>query len=499
MKLPQSVYNWTSIIGGVLALISFGLIIFTFTISTFFDLGSSYIGLFIYIIFPMIMVFGLLLIPAGIFFTKRKEKQKLEKPGFHWPKIDLNNVKYRNAFLIFVSTTFVLIFISAIGTYEAFHYTESVEFCGTLCHKVMEPEYVAYQNSPHARVACVECHVGSGADWYVKSKLSGMYQVVSVTFGLFPRPIPTPVRNLRPARETCEKCHWPEKFYAQKSRNEKHYLADETSSPWDINLNMKIGSTHSALGLAEGIHWHINPDVKIEYVANENPDEAINWVKSTNSSTGEVEIFENQYNLLDPSTIDSLPKRVMDCMDCHNRPSHRYASPSSFIDNAITSGAIPRDIPWIKMACIEATRIETSSNDSAQMLIRTNLTDYYTSNFPEVITDNPEGLQQAIAGLQKAYSQNVFPYMKVTSDRYPDHIGHKETLGCFRCHDDNHISSTGKTISRDCNLCHVIKAQGTIGAMQSVSVFDTLEFVHPVDIDNAWKEAACSDCHSALY
>jgi hypothetical protein len=207
MKLPQSVYNWTSIIGSLLALINLGLIIFTFTISTFFNLGSSYVGLFTYIIFPMIMVFGLLLIPVGIYFERKKLKRIESKQEFQWPRIDLNNVKYRNAFLIFITTTFVLIFISAIGTYEAFHYSESVEFCGTLCHKVMEPEYVAYQNSPHARVACVECHVGPGVDWYVRSKLSGLYQVYSVTFGLYPRPISTPVKSLRPARETCEKCH----------------------------------------------------------------------------------------------------------------------------------------------------------------------------------------------------------------------------------------------------------------------------------------------------
>jgi uncharacterized membrane protein len=499
MKLPQSVYNWTSILGSVLALISLGLIIFTFTISTFFDLGSSYIGLFIYIIFPMIMVVGLILIPIGIFFARKKINKPDEKQEFHWPKIDLNDVKYRNAFVIFISTTFVFIFISAIGTYEAFHYSESVQFCGTLCHKVMEPEYVAYQNSPHARVACVECHVGPGADWYIRSKLSGMYQVYSVTFGLFPRPIPTPVKSLRPARETCEKCHWPEKFYAQKSRFEKHYLADEKSTVWNINLNMKIGSSHSALGLIEGIHWHINPDIKIEYLPSNQQDEIINWVKTTNAKTGEVQIFEDQSNVLSATATDSISKRVMDCMDCHNRPSHRYASPPSFIDNAITAGLIPQDIPWIKLACIEATRIVTSSNDSAQMLISKNLMDYYSSNYPEVITGNPEGLKKAITGLQKAYSQNVFPYMKVVSSAYPDHIGHKETLGCFRCHDDKHLTKEGKSISKDCNLCHVIKAQGTPGSMQSVSIFDTLEFVHPVDIDNAWKETACSECHSALY
>jgi hypothetical protein len=499
LKLPQSVYNWTSILGAVLVLISLGLIIFTFVISAFLNLGSSYIGLFIYIIFPMILVVGLLLIPIGILITRKKLRLGGKVPGYQWPKIDLNDVKYRNAFAIFIATTFVFIFLSAIGTYEAFHYSESVEFCGTLCHKVMEPEYVAYQNSPHARVACVECHVGPGADWYIRSKLSGLYQVYSVTFGLYPRPIETPVKNLRPARETCEKCHWPQKFYAQKSRTEKHYLTDEQNTSWDINLNMKIGSSYSALGLVEGIHWHINPDIKIEYIAADGLDNSINWVKATNKKTGKEEIFENQMSPLQAGALDSLPKHVMDCMDCHNRPSHRYLSPQRFIDNAMTSGLIPANIPWIKMASIEATKFETSSGDSAKILISQKMNEYYATNHPEILASNTDGIKKAIEGLQTVYSQNVFPYMKVTSSVYPDHIGHKETLGCFRCHDDNHLSAEGKVISKDCNLCHVIKAQGVPGKMQSVAVFDTLEFVHPVDIDNAWKESVCSDCHSALY
>lgn len=249
--------------GSILALISLGLIIFTFTLALFFDLGSSYIGLFIYIIFPMVLVVGLILIPIGIFFERKRIKRKGIKDVSTWPRIDLNDSRYRNAFLIFVLTTFVFIFLSAIGTYEAYHYSESVEFCGTLCHKVMEPEYVAYQNSPHARVACVECHVGPGVDWFVRSKLSGLYQVYAVTTGIYPRPIPTPVKSLRPARETCEKCHWPEKFYAHKNRLEKHYLEGKENKEWDISLNMKIGSDHSALGLIEGIHWHINPDSQV--------------------------------------------------------------------------------------------------------------------------------------------------------------------------------------------------------------------------------------------
>ncbi len=499
MKLPQSVYNWTSILGSLLAAISLALIIFTFIISAYFNLGSSYIGLFLYIIFPMVLILGLILIPIGIFIKRKKTKKTGVTEELDWPRIDLNDSKYRNAFLIFIVTTFFFILLSAIGTYEAYHYSESVEFCGTLCHKVMEPEYVAYQNSPHARVACVECHVGPGADWFVKSKLSGLYQVYAVTTGIYPRPIPTPVKSLRPARETCEKCHWPEKFYAYKNRLEKHYLADEKNTEWDIDLIMKIGSAHSAMGLVEGIHWHINPEVEIEYISNDPKHEEISWVRSTNRKTGEINIFESQENPLPKEEVDIREHRLMDCIDCHTRPSHRYSSPPTFIDNAITGGFIPLELPEIKRACIDATKAIFNTRDTAFMEIEKNMMDFYKTKYPQVIEERSVLLEKAISGLKKVYSQNIFPEMKVMYDVYPDHIGHKETNGCFRCHDNNHISENGKIITKDCNLCHEIKAQGIPGSMQTTSILDAIEFVHPVDIGDAWKEYMCSECHTYLY
>jgi len=264
MKLPQSSYNWTSLIGAVIAIISLFMMGFLLAISLFINVGSSYLGLVIYIILPGFLLLGLILIPVGMVRRMKKLKREKVVEQSRWPQVNLNIKQHRNAFVIFVISTTVFLFLSAVGTYEAFHYTESVEFCGTLCHEVMDPEYVTYQGSSHARVACVDCHVGSGADWYVRSKLSGLYQVYSVLFKKYPQPIETPISNLRPARETCEECHWPEKFYASLLRTEKHYLADERNTEWDIALRMKIGAEYSALGLQEGIHWHINPDVKIE-------------------------------------------------------------------------------------------------------------------------------------------------------------------------------------------------------------------------------------------
>ena len=222
-------------------------------------------------------------------------------------------------------------------------------------------------------------------------------------------------------------------------------------------------------------------------------------MKTTNLKSGESDIFESQENPLSIEEKDSIVPRVMDCMDCHNRPSHRYSSPPSFIDNAITGGIIPNELPGIKSACINATKPVYNTKDTAVMLIRQSMLDYYKLENPEVLKEKPELLEQAIISLQKVYTQNIFPFMKVRWEAYPDHIGHKETNGCFRCHDDKHISEKGKVITKNCNLCHEIKAQGIPGAMQTGSIFDTLDFVHPVDIGDAWKENLCSECHMNLY
>ncbi len=212
MKLPPTSKNWLTIIGSIIAGINLALIFLLFIISTIFNKGDTNLGLFIYIILPGFFILGLLLIPVGMIRERRRISKLSVREESRFPKMDLNDPRHRNAFIIFTITTIIVLFLSTLGSFQAFHITESVEFCGKLCHKVMEPEYTAYQNSPHANVACVECHVGSGASWYIKSKLSGLHQVYAVMTKTYPTPIETPLHDLRPARETCEKCHWPQKF-----------------------------------------------------------------------------------------------------------------------------------------------------------------------------------------------------------------------------------------------------------------------------------------------
>jgi len=500
MKLPKSYYNIVSFIGTIIAGMSLFMIILFSIVGYFYTDTSSYLGLFIFIIIPGFMIIGLIIIPIGMMIeVKRRKKRELEYIKKGWPIIDLNVSRYRNAILIFSIGTIVLFILSSIGSYEAFHYTESTEFCGTLCHEVMEPEYVAYQNSPHAKVACVACHVGTGADWYMRSKLSGLRQVYAVLTDDYDKPIGTPIHDLRPARETCEECHWPEKFYSRQLRQSKHFLTDSLNTQWNISLQMKTGPEHSALGLTEGIHWHINPNVKIDYIPKRDNRKDIPWVKYTNLETGEVTIYEDEENALSEKKMAVAVERNMDCMDCHNRPSHHYYTPQEFIDHGLISGAIPQDLPFIKKVAMDLFIDPYDTKDTAIYTIRNYTKEFYSENYPEIYATRETDINQAVDGMINEFSQNIFPEMMVSWDEYDSHIGHKTYNGCFRCHDDNHKSEDGKVISKDCNICHTIVLQGKPGEEQFSSVADALDFIHPKELEDGWEEDLCTECHRYLY
>ena len=386
-------------------------------------------------------------------------------------------------------------FLSALGSYEAYHYTESVKFCGTLCHDLMIPEYTAYQESPHARVTCAECHVGEGANWYVKSKLSGLYQVYAALANVYPRPIPTPVKNLRPARETCEECHWPQKVYGKQQRKEIYYLPDEENTRWEIDMLMNTGGGNPALGQSSGIHWHINQNIKIEYFTNDEKRSSINRVVMTDWASGEKKVYDNEMEPFDESGETVYENRTMDCIDCHNRPSHVYRDPNRFVNVAIASGNISSEIPMIKQAAIEACMEDYESTPDAFTGIEKHVLAFYEDNYPDIVNEKKELLQKSIAGIQDAYSKNIFPEMNVKWEFYPDHIGHMTSIGCFRCHDGMHSTQDGQIISHGCNDCHLISSQGQAGQIVSASADQSLEFKHPIDIGEEWKSTGCYECH----
>jgi hypothetical protein len=498
-KLPLAYYNWISVIGAYVASVSLLLIILFLGISVFFEFASNpYLGIIQFLVLPALLMFGLVLIPFGAWRQRRRIRKGIGEERRQWPRIDFNMKSHRNAAMIFAFGSVLVVFVSAVVSYQTFHYTESVEFCGTTCHIVMKPEYTAYQNSPHARVACAACHIGAGANWYVKSKLSGAYQVYATIVNNYPRPIPTPVANLRPAQETCEQCHWPEKFFGAQQKRFNHYEYDETNTAWPIDLLIRTGGGDPNTGQAHGIHWHMNIQNKMEYIARDEKRQDIPWVRMTDRTSGRVIVYQNKDNPLSADSITPANIRTMDCMDCHNRPSHIYHSPDYTLDEALLTGRVDASLPSIKEKAVAAMAKEYATDDEARHAIATEIADYYQSSYPEIYASRKAQIDASILAIQDVFSQNIFPEMKVRWDKYRSNLGHFESPGCFRCHNTAMVGEKDQPITTDCRACHNILSQGSGERTQFATNGDGLDFVHPVDIDDAWKETGCFECHSGV-
>ena len=441
-----------SIVGTAIAVVGVLLFVTLFAIQSLGFRGGPYLGIVTYLLIPAIVVTGLVLVPIGYWRQRKREQLALATGGPvpTLPIIDLNSPRTRRALTAFGVLALIGSIVLAVGTYKGVEYMESVEFCGTTCHTVMQPEYTAYQRSPHSRVACADCHIGPGADWFVKSKLSGSWQLIAVTLNLYPTPIPTPVHNLRPARETCEQCHWPTKFVGDKLRVRVHYAEDEQNTELHNVLLVKVGGEHGRA--SKGIHWHVDPGVSIRYLSDESR-ETIYDVEMTGKD-GTKKLFKAK---------DAAPAgsawRTMDCVDCHNRPTHIYRQPAIEVDSALDQGTIDKTLPFIKREGLRAIQVAYPSHEAARAGIAKDIADFYAKNYPDVASQKSAAVQHAGKALGDIYAWNVFPAMKVTWGSYPNHLGHKDSPGCFRCHDKKHKTDDGEKIKKDCDTCHTILAE----------------------------------------
>ena len=490
-KYPDLFYNPISMTGAIIASVTFGAIVILMVIDAVWNTLPPYFGIVTYILFPSILVLGLIVIPVGALLERKHFKKASEEGVPPMPKIDFNDPRQRRVFFIFSTGTLLLMVFTAIGSYRAFDFTESVTFCGQVCHKVMNPEYTTYLHSPHARVACVQCHVGPGASWYVKSKLSGAYQVYSVLFDKYPRPIPTPIRNLRPARETCEQCHWPQSFVGERRVTKAFYLEDSSNTRWNLDMLIRIGKSTSGETQQPAVHWHVTHTV--EFLPTDSSSQTIPWVRVVNAN-GKTETFTTSDNPFTPDSIKHLQVKTMDCMDCHNRPTHVIKSPGDAVNDALASGSINPSLPWIKQTAVNALVPHYTNTKDALDSIALYVESFYSSKYPTVVATQDSDIKSAVASIQEIYRENFFPYMRVDWRAYPTDIGHQEYPGCFRCHDGNHKSADGQVIPHSCETCHVILAQGE-KPEANVSL-DGVAFVHPpAGIGDAWKDGSCTDCH----
>ncbi len=489
-QLRLMLRNPISLAGVALALVSLANFFFLFLIDLVSERPSPYVDILAYMVAPAFLILGLVLIAAGLIWERRKKTEVSDVPLY--PRIDLNDPNQRSAVAFFASFLVVFVMLSAVGSYKAYEFTDSVQFCGQLCHSVMSPEFTAYQLSPHARVACVECHVGAGAGWYVKSKLSGVRQVFATTFNTFPRPIPTPVHDLRPAPETCEECHWPRRFYGAQLKVFTHYGTDEKNTPQQIRMLLRTGGGDPGTGSPSGIHWHMNIANEITYISTDDKRQVIPYIHSKDMQ-GRITEYISKDAPLTKEQIEKLPRRRMDCVDCHNRPTHIYVPPDRAVDESLLAGRLEVSLPYIKQQAVTVLANQYGTTEAAMEGIATDLHKFYLTKYPDIDKNRQNDIRNAISEVQRIYRSTTFPEMKLDWKTHPNNIGHFYFTGCFRCHDGQHVSSDGRTIRKDCDICHSILGQQE-GATRLIAS-EGAPFKHPVDIGDL-TQVSCSDCHT---
>ncbi|MDY6820848.1 MAG: NapC/NirT family cytochrome c [Deferribacterota bacterium] len=444
--------NWLTLIGALLSTFCAFAIIFFVIVGLLVNEITPYIGIMGFLILPILFISGAIIVVIGIYIDYRKRKQTGEK-GRVYPSIDLNESHSRHKFFLSIVILFATFFVLAIAIYHSIHFMDTVTFCGRVCHTVMEPEYKSYVRSPHARVKCVECHIGPGADWFVKSKISGTRQVFNTIFHSYDRPVPSPVENLRPSRGTCEQCHWPEHFTGSRLKVLHKYAMDKENTPRKTVLYMHIGGGI----LEEGIHsWHIDKSKKTTYIPLDEKRQEIDWVKV--EEDGKTTIYKTKEFDEKNIDIEKAEKRVMDCIDCHNRPTHIFYFPDEAMDRALQFEKIDRSIPYIKKVGTNTLLSVDEDTKNARNIIRDKINATYKEKYPSIYKNKKEAIEEAINEIINIYENNVFPEMNVGWGTYPNNIGHTRFPGCYRCHDNRHVSENGKVISSNCDTCHNILA-----------------------------------------
>src|SRR4051794_9045901 len=440
--------NWISLAGVVIVTTAGIFWLFLLPITLRGGTENPYLGILAFLTIPAPFFTGLAMIPLGIWLKRRREGRRSVYPP-EFPPLNWQNHDFRRLIYFVGASTFLNIAIASQLTYGAVSYMESVTFCGQTCHTVMQPEYTAYQSSPHSHVECVKCHIGPGASWFVKSKLSGVGQVFAVTFKTYPKPIPTPVHNLRPARETCETCHWPQKYGQDRVQVINKFAEDETNTNTKTVLLMKIGGGNHGIGI-HGTHLgRTSSDVVIRYYHSDDARQTIPYVEST--VNGKKTVY---------ATPDAKPDltgpnfREMDCMDCHNRPSHAYDLPDRALDRSMANGLISPALPFAKKKGLEILKASYKSREEAAQKIPAAFTSYYQQSQSAVYTQHVADVNAAGQEVLAIWNRNVFPDMNVTWGQYPINIGHTDFPGCFRCHDGAHAAKDGAAITQDCNACH---------------------------------------------
>jgi hypothetical protein len=495
--LPPPIYNWMSLIGCGLAVVSLTALAFFALVGLVIHRDTGYGGLAFLPPF-LTALLGLVLTLAGWLRERWRHKRGRHSSFLQRWVVDpfgmLRGVGLRVAFAVTVAVTFGLLGAGAASV-SLVEFTESNTFCGQVCHAVMEPEATVYTHSAHARIDCVNCHVGSGGESYIRAKVNGLRQVWAVATDQVRRPIPTPIEHRRSSDEMCASCHSADRMIGHKTFDRSYFLNGQESEPLRLRMLVHVGGPQGATK-GEGIHFHMLFERKVEYIARDHERQDIAWLRVTQPD-GSVEEYENEDEPLTDEERESLPVRTMECVDCHSRPAHVFTSPIDSVNAALADGRIPSGIPYIKEGAVRALDADYQTVEEAMQAIEANLLEFYQEEHPDELDgDAAQTLGTSVAVLRDIYRSTIFPEMKADWKAHPNNIGHRDSLGCFRCHNDSMVSSSGDPVFTDCNRCHSIMAQGEDTVAVATEFDEGLAFVHPEDWDTVEEFTLCSDCHT---
>ena len=438
VRLPGTPRHPVSLAGVAVVTATAALFLVLIVLESLGVLTNPYLGLLVFVAVPMLFIAGLLLIPVGAWMAARRRRRDLVSSD--WPVVDLREPRHRATALAVLVLTAINLAIVSMAAYGGVHYMESAAFCGQVCHTTMEPQAVAHRAFPHAAVACTQCHVGPGAGAFVRGKLAGTRQLLEVMTNRVPVPIRPPADLLQPVTVSCEQCHARDVRRDDRLRVVREYASDEASSESITSIRLHVGDSRT------GIHRHVA--LEIDYVALDETKTAIPLVR-VRDDRGRVREYVGEGDARAPGSVT----RRMTCLDCHNRPAHTFFSTAErAIDDALARGALPRELPFIRRESVAALKSTNGRREAALDDIARRLRMFYRSR----VGNSPELVARAVAGTQQVWMSNVFPAMNVTWGTYPNHLGHVDSAGCFRCHDDSHKAADGRVISQSCVLCHTL-------------------------------------------
>jgi NapC/NirT cytochrome c family, N-terminal region len=495
---PHPIYNWLSFVGIVITASSLTAVVFFALIGALKSGASGYGGLTLLPPLAGVLI-GLCLVLAGWLRERWRQKHGRHSSFLEKRLLDpLGFVRGAGPVLVgagLVGATLVLLTAGA-GSLAVVEYSESNEFCGQTCHAVMSPEATVYESSPHARIACVDCHIGEGGESFLRAKIGGMRQLWAVATGDISRPIHTPIRNRLPSSQMCESCHERDRFIGYKAITRRYHLSGEEGKPESLLMMVKVGGGNANGPIrGAGIHYHMLTGHRVEYIARDAKRQEIAWVKVTDPD-GSAREYANPDKPVTAEERASLEVRAMECVDCHSRPAHRFASPVQSVEAALASQALSAKLPRIKEAAVRALDGSYETTPAAMAGIAESLLGFYEEESPEVLETGRDEIEKSSEALREIYRRTIFPEMKANWSAHPDNIGHRDSPGCFRCHNDELVDADGEAIFTDCTRCHAILAQGSEAIETGAAIEDGRDFVHPEDSEIFEEFTLCNDCHT---